>query len=72
VVPDPALGDAEFVGDLPRVQKTVIVVALVGGDLVRLVRVTPHALDREFGLWLSCGFNHRKIAGAMAYRLFVG
>jgi hypothetical protein len=65
VVPDPAFGDAEFVGDLPHVQKTFVWMALLGGDLVRFVKVTPHALDREFDPRLRCGFNYRKIAGVM-------
>jgi hypothetical protein len=72
MVSDPAFGDAEFVGDLLRVQKTVIVLALLGGDLVQLVKVVPYALDSEFDLWLSRGFNHRMIAGTMVYRLFAG
>jgi hypothetical protein len=72
VIANPAFGDAEFVRDLSCVQKAFIGTALLSGDIARLAKVTSYALDPEFDLWLSGGFNGRKIAGAMVYGLFAG
>jgi hypothetical protein len=49
MVSDPAFGDTEFVGDLPCVQQTLIVVVVQCGVFVCLVEVTAYALYSEFG-----------------------
>ena len=49
MVPHPAFRDSELVGDLARVQQTLIVVIVQCGVFVCLVEVTAYALNSEFG-----------------------
>src|SRR5271157_4662124 len=56
MIPHPAFGDTELVGDLPRVQQTLIVVVVQCGVFVCLVEVTAYALNSEF--------NRRSIRGS--------